>query len=107
MSAERCSERWPDEAPAMTARLRTTTNIMVAVGLTATGRRLLKAYEDQFPPQVPRLAPGTDGRYEFHLWELAHIFGPGLGLGLPVPFDENTITLVVPAAQWAEATGGQ
>lgn len=69
-------------------------NDTVIVNLTARGRELYEAYQRHVWGDRER-PPGRAGGYlrpgqvraRFQLWELAHIFGPGIYNGCTPPFE--------------------
>lgn len=45
------------------------------------------------PIEPPTLEVDTDGYTSIQLWELMKIFGPHIGMGMPVPFENNAIVI--------------
>lgn len=73
-------------------------NETVYVRLNSTGRNIYKNYMEKLNRNCITkfsVEPEVDenGYTKFLLWDLMHIFGKYLSLGLPTPFDKNCICL--------------
>lgn len=66
-------------------------NNTVRIRLTPIGERILRDYWRPFAgdrdPREIIASKTTDGWFNEQLWEIAHVFGPHLGNGLPIPFE--------------------
>lgn len=67
-------------------------NKTVYVRLNNIGRDIYKNYIQSLNSDLPT-EPEVDenGYTKFQLWDLIHIFGEYIDLGLPTPFDKNCI----------------
>lgn len=71
-------------------------NKTVYVRLNNTGRNIYKSYMEELNRNCTMrfsVEPEVDknGYTKFQLWDLIHIFGEYIDLGLPTPFDKNCI----------------
>lgn len=69
-------------------------NKTVYVKLNSVGRDIYKNYIQDLNSNLSTEPKVNENGYtKFQLWDLIHIFGEYIGLGLPTPFDKNCIYL--------------
>ena len=78
-------------------------NDFVSVKLTEDGKIILESYRwsmkhileskglKGFDLPVPK--PDENGCFRFQLWNLMYIFGPYIGMGMPIPFENNAVVI--------------
>lgn len=66
-------------------------NDRVSVRLTKDGDKTHRQYKKRHGSKSYSFEKDRQGRIEFQLWELVHIFGHTIGLCKPTPFVDSTI----------------